>query len=85
MFWVLLWYITDDSHITPTATETVLPWKRGDEEDKCAFPVKQQEFPPWCSNKDYMTYNSPSTTFLGEGVIPYLQFTNNVNIITLNL
>ncbi|GFG35182.1 hypothetical protein Cfor_12756, partial [Coptotermes formosanus] len=49
---------------TPTATETVLPWKRDDEgESTCA--LKQSEFPAWCSNKEYLAYSSPSATFLG--------------------
>ncbi|XP_065333632.1 sodium/hydrogen exchanger 3 isoform X2 [Cloeon dipterum] len=52
-------------HVTPTATETVLPWKRDDEAEQCTFPLKQQEFPGWCSNKEYLAYNSPSSTFLG--------------------
>lgn len=48
---------------TPTATETMLPWKR-DEEDGCG-PLQQAEFPSWASNKEYLAYNSPSATFLG--------------------
>ncbi|KAK7873403.1 hypothetical protein R5R35_000199 [Gryllus longicercus] len=50
---------------TPTATETTLPWKRGDDSDATAGPVKQSEFPAWCSNKEYLAYSSPSATFLG--------------------
>ncbi|XP_059474153.1 Na(+)/H(+) exchanger protein 2-like isoform X2 [Neocloeon triangulifer] len=52
-------------HVTPTATETVLPWKRDDEAEQCTFPLRQHEFPGWCSNKEYLAYNSPSSTFLG--------------------
>lgn len=49
---------------TPTATETMLPWKRDDEgESTCA--LQQSEFPAWCSNKEYLAYSSPSATFLG--------------------
>jgi sodium/hydrogen exchanger-like protein 3 len=49
---------------TPTATESTLPWKRGDEAaDEGA--LKQNEFPAWASNKEYLAYNSPSATFLG--------------------
>ncbi|KAL1517186.1 hypothetical protein ABEB36_000983 [Hypothenemus hampei] len=48
---------------TPTATETMLPWKR-EEEDDCG-PLPQAEFPSWASNKEYLAYNSPSATFLG--------------------
>ncbi|KAJ2943692.1 hypothetical protein O0L34_g16805 [Tuta absoluta] len=47
---------------TPTATETMLPWKRG-EADQAA--LKQSEFPSWASNKEYLAYSSPSATFLG--------------------
>lgn len=47
---------------TPTAIETQLPWKReGDAEG-----LQQNEFPAWASNKEYLTYSSPSATFLGE-------------------
>ncbi|XP_066602995.1 probable Na(+)/H(+) antiporter nhx-9 isoform X2 [Prorops nasuta] len=49
---------------TPTATETMLPWKREDDYES-GRPVKQNEFPAWCSNKEYIAYNSPSATFLG--------------------
>lgn len=50
---------------TPTATETMLPWKREDDYDS-THPVKQNEFPPWCTNKEYLAYSSPSATFLGK-------------------
>jgi hypothetical protein len=50
---------------TPTATETVLPWKR-DDEGESTCPLKQSEFPAWCSNKEYLAYSSPSATFLGN-------------------
>ncbi|KAJ8894774.1 hypothetical protein PR048_000081 [Dryococelus australis] len=56
----------DSSRVTtPTATETMLPWKR-DDEGESTFPVKQSEFPAWCSNKEYLAYSSPSATFLGN-------------------
>lgn len=48
---------------TPTATETMLPWKREEAEGTTA--LKQSEFPSWASNKEYLAYNSPSATFLG--------------------
>ncbi|XP_068893583.1 Na(+)/H(+) exchanger protein 2-like isoform X4 [Tenebrio molitor] len=48
---------------TPTATETMLPWKRDEEEG--SVPLQQSEFPAWASNKEYLAYNSPSATFLG--------------------
>uniref|UniRef100_A0A1L8DUV4 Sodium/hydrogen exchanger n=2 Tax=Nyssomyia neivai TaxID=330878 RepID=A0A1L8DUV4_9DIPT len=54
----------DERVTTPTATETVLPWKRG-EEDGENGALKQCEFPAWASNKEYLAYNSPSATFLG--------------------
>ncbi|KAL5279240.1 SLC9A1 family protein [Megaselia abdita] len=50
---------------TPTATESQLPWKRNDNGDEDDGPVKQNEFPAWVSNKEYLAYNSPSATFLG--------------------
>lgn len=50
---------------TPTATETMLPWKR-DDEGESTCPLKQSEFPAWCSNKEYLAYSSPSATFLGK-------------------
>ncbi|XP_035917355.1 sodium/hydrogen exchanger 3 isoform X1 [Anopheles stephensi] len=49
---------------TPTAIESVLPWKRVDESDDNGA-IKQNEFPSWASNKEYLAYNSPSATFLG--------------------
>lgn len=51
---------------TPTAIESVLPWKRGDDSDEENGAVKQNEFPSWASNKEYLAYSSPSATFLGE-------------------
>uniref|UniRef100_A0A182MH77 Sodium/hydrogen exchanger n=1 Tax=Anopheles culicifacies TaxID=139723 RepID=A0A182MH77_9DIPT len=50
---------------TPTAIESVLPWKRVDESDDNGA-IKQNEFPSWASNKEYLAYNSPSATFLGK-------------------
>jgi len=51
---------------TPTATESVLPWKRDDDSGELSGPVKQCEFPAWCTNKEYLAYSSPSATFLGK-------------------
>lgn len=48
---------------TPTAIEAVLPWKRADQDDENGA-IKQNEFPSWASNKEYLAYNSPSATFL---------------------
>ncbi|KAL0124608.1 hypothetical protein PUN28_006456 [Cardiocondyla obscurior] len=57
---------------TPTATETMLPWKREDDYES-GHPIKQHEFPPWCSNKEYLAYSSPSATFLGGIEQPKVQ------------
>ncbi|XP_024080787.1 Na(+)/H(+) exchanger protein 2 isoform X2 [Cimex lectularius] len=57
---------SDDTRVTtPTALETMLPWKRDDDVETNGGPLKQSEFPAWCSNKEYLAYNSPSATFLG--------------------
>uniref|UniRef100_A0A1B6CUX3 Sodium/hydrogen exchanger n=2 Tax=Clastoptera arizonana TaxID=38151 RepID=A0A1B6CUX3_9HEMI len=61
---------------TPTALETMLPWKRTDEADMNTVPLKQSEFPSWCSNKEYMAYSSPSATFLGNNQ----GYTNCINL-----
>ncbi|XP_045107758.1 Na(+)/H(+) exchanger protein 2-like isoform X1 [Portunus trituberculatus] len=50
----------------PTLAEAVLPWKRPEDEEVCQMPVKQNEFPAWASNKEYVNYYSPSNTFLGK-------------------
>lgn len=69
----LLLTVSDAGRVsTPTATESVLPWKRGDDSGELSGPVKQREFPPWCTNKEYLAYNSPSATFLGKSLIPSL-------------
>lgn len=62
-------YVDDDGEVIDgpssfTATESVLPWKREYVEMDC--PLPQNEFPAWASNKEYLAYNSPSTTFLGR-------------------
>ncbi|XP_035738567.1 sodium/hydrogen exchanger 3-like isoform X5 [Vespa mandarinia] len=57
---------------TPTATETVLPWKREDDYES-GHPLKQNEFPAWCANKEYLPYSSPSATFLGTIKQPKVQ------------
>lgn len=58
--------IGEERVATPTATESVLPWKRGDDDDSENGARQQNEFPAWASNKEYLAYNSPSATFLGE-------------------
>lgn len=59
---------------TPTAIESQLPWKRV-EEDGDGGALKQNEFPAWASNKEYLAYNSPSATFLGNIVALLLYIT----------
>lgn len=62
---------TDNRPSTPTAMESVLPWKRQDDE---GLVLKQNEFPAWASNKEYLAYNSPSATFLGKTAQFHLHF-----------
>lgn len=50
---------------TPTAVEVQLPWKR-DEDVGEDGALQQNEFPAWASNKEYLSYHSPSATFLGN-------------------
>ncbi|XP_063382397.1 sodium/hydrogen exchanger 3 isoform X4 [Cydia fagiglandana] len=57
--------VADQARVaTPTATETMLPWKR-EEGEGYSGALKQSEFPSWASNKEYLAYSSPSATFLG--------------------
>lgn len=59
-----LGYFTGETRVTtPTAIETQLPWKRNEAD---AEALQQNEFPAWASNKEYLAYNSPSATFLGN-------------------
>lgn len=60
---------------TPTATETMLPWKR--EEAEGSGAVKQSEFPSWASNKEYLAYSSPSATFLGKKLEIFNEYLEN--------
>ncbi|CRL03979.1 CLUMA_CG017099, isoform B [Clunio marinus] len=50
---------------TPTATESILPWKRGEDDREENGAIQQTEFPAWANNKEYLAYSSPSATFLG--------------------
>jgi hypothetical protein len=62
--------------IAQTPVESTLPWKRDeDEEDESSFAVRQNEFPAWSSNKDYLAYNSPTNTFLGMRSQELINFT----------
>ncbi|XP_042143207.1 sodium/hydrogen exchanger 3 [Ixodes scapularis] len=58
-----------------TETETTLPWKRDDVPDaagvraRCGSGdggVRQREFPSWIDNRDYISYQSPTSTILGR-------------------
>lgn len=58
---------SDENRVTtPTSTQAQLPWKRSDEDGEDSGPIKQTEFPSWANNKEYLSYNSPSATFLGK-------------------
>lgn len=59
-----LW-IGENRVTTPTAPESVLPWKRADDKEDDSV-IQQTEFPSWANNKEYLAYNSPSATFLGK-------------------
>lgn len=68
---------TADKPAEMTAVESILPWRRkssfapddvqeqdGDE-DNASLVLKQEEFPPWITNKEYLpNYASPSTTVI---------------------
>lgn len=56
-----------------TAVESILPWRRKSsfapddqsEEDNLSLVLKQQEFPAWIGNKQYLSqYASPTTTVI---------------------
>ncbi|KAH8018867.1 hypothetical protein HPB51_013547 [Rhipicephalus microplus] len=58
-----------------TETETTLPWKRDDVPDaagvraRCGSGdggVRQREFPSWIDNREYIAYQSPTSTILGR-------------------
>lgn len=78
-----IFYAIGETRVTtPTAIESQLPWKRDgdDEEDPEAGALQQNEFPAWASNKEYLAYNSPSATFLGEFIFdPKSGITKNYN------
>lgn len=64
----------DDS--PKTAVEAILPWRRNSSfgptanqenaDDNTSMVLKQEEFPPWITNKDYLpnNYASPTNTML---------------------
>ncbi len=51
-----------------TVTESTLPWRRsGSIDQSSAQAIRQEEYPPWIDNKDYMPcYASPTNTYLGK-------------------
>jgi hypothetical protein len=59
-------FLGENRVTTPTATESTLPWKRGEDDKEEDGAIKQTEFPSWANNKEYLAYNSPSATFLGK-------------------
>lgn len=61
--WLKSFFPGETRVTTPTVTETELPWKRNEDN---AEGLQQNEFPAWASNKEYLAYNSPSATFLGN-------------------
>lgn len=63
IFGNLFLFIGETRVTTPTAIETQLPWKRNEDD---AEGLQQNEFPAWSNNKEYLAYNSPSATFLGN-------------------
>ena len=50
------------------ATESSLPWRReSNVETSSAQVVRQEEFPPWIDNKEYLPYYaSPTNTYLAK-------------------
>ncbi|XP_064466459.1 sodium/hydrogen exchanger 3-like [Ornithodoros turicata] len=56
-----------------TETETTLPWKRDDTSagvhasvDVENGAVRQREFPSWIDNREYLSYQSPTSTIIGR-------------------
>lgn len=47
-----------------------LPWRREEGEADTSVPKVQDEFPPWIKNKDYLSYDSPSNTLMGNYYYP---------------
>lgn len=64
--WFWLCVVLAGENSQPTMAEAMLPWKRPEDEQVCDRPLRQSEFPPWASNKEYVNYYSPSNTFLGK-------------------
>ncbi|XP_067120663.1 Na(+)/H(+) exchanger protein 2-like [Centruroides vittatus] len=57
---------SDSRSSSPIPDAMTLPWKRDEDcsDGKCVR--RQQEFPSWVLNKDYILYSSPTHTFLGN-------------------
>jgi len=69
------------SHAPVTATESTLPWRRSSSKDESssAQAIRQEEFPPWIDNKDYVPYYaSPTNTYLGK--LDQTKGSGNLNI-----
>ena len=45
--------------------EMLLPWKRNEDDETFNAALRQNEFPSWANNSDYIPYYSPSSTVLG--------------------
>ncbi|RWS13221.1 sodium/hydrogen exchanger 3-like protein [Dinothrombium tinctorium] len=58
-----------ESNAPQTATESTLPWRRTstnyEGSSSISGPLRQEEFPPWIANKEYIAnYASPTNTLL---------------------
>lgn len=76
-------YEVDEDDAPKTSAESTLPWRRDSstnppdsdmargqevaDYDRSSVALKQEEFPPWITNKDYIpNYASPTDTLLAE-------------------
>lgn len=76
-------YVGETDDAPKTSAESTLPWRRDSvtnqpdadmsrgqevsEYDRSSMALKQEEFPPWISNKEYIpNYASPTNTLLAE-------------------
>ncbi|RWS24783.1 sodium/hydrogen exchanger-like protein [Leptotrombidium deliense] len=60
---------SSDPQTPSTATESTLPWRRVstvyEGAQSTSGPLRQEEFPPWITNKEYVVnYSSPSNTLI---------------------
>lgn len=53
-----------------TLTETTLPWKRDNQREdgsvESDYVQRQQEFPSWIENQDYLIHGSPTNTLISR-------------------